>query len=100
MYYCNDCDTSFSEPTRRADYDDNPHYLQASTAEEHVCPCCGSIKYEWVENHCSDCGDPFPDTKLHGVDESELLLCDGCVKRIEQKDKDRQEEINNAQKAF
>ena len=92
MYYCNSCNESFSEPMRRADYDDNPHYLQASTAEEHVCPCCGSYEYEWVENHCSDCGDYLPDSKLHEVDDSELMLCDGCVRTMEQKDKDRQEE--------
>lgn len=95
MYYCNSCNESFSEPVRRADYDEpDTKYLQQSTGEEHVCPCCGSIEYEWVENHCYNCGDYFPDSKLHNVDDSELSLCDGCVKRMEQKDKDRQEEIN------
>ena len=93
MFYCNSCDTSFSEPMRRADYDEpDTKYLQQSTGEEHVCPCCGSYEYEWVENHCSDCGEYFPDSKLHDVDDSELMLCDSCVKKMEQKDADRQEE--------
>ena len=94
MYYCNNCNESFREPVRRADFDDNPKYLQQSTAEEHVCPCCGSVDYVWVENHCYICDAFLPDNKLHDVDDSELMLCDSCVKKLERYHADRQEEIN------
>lgn len=93
MYYCKSCRDSFDEPIRRADYDErNTRYLFSVTGEQHVCPCCGSRDYIWVENHCYSCGQYLPDDKLHDVEESELMLCDSCIDKLVKQDADRQEE--------
>lgn len=92
MYYCKDCNESFREPMSRADFDGNPKYLQQSTGAELVCPICGELGYSWVDNHCSVCGDYYPDDVLHHVEGTDLMICDQCIGKIEENDADRQEE--------
>lgn len=96
MYYCNDCNGAFNEKAKRSDYDEpGTTYLQQSYGEEYVCPLCGGQNTEWADNFCSKCGDYKPDDQLHNVLDTDIYLCDECVRIMEQENADR-EEIPNA----